>query len=79
MALTRFTRFISRHRQGLGLTIAADGIVTAGQSALLALSGCQQGQGDWSSGLAPAGSTDRLYSRLRAPGARSRTGRSSDW
>jgi diguanylate cyclase (GGDEF)-like protein len=59
--------------QGLGLTIAADGIVTAGQSALLALSGCQQGQGEWISGPVSAAETTMLFqSRLpqapRQPG-----------
>jgi predicted signal transduction protein with EAL and GGDEF domain len=47
--------------QGLGLTIAADGIVTAGQSALLALSGCQQGQGQWISGPVSAAETAVLF------------------
>jgi diguanylate cyclase (GGDEF)-like protein len=47
--------------QGLGLTIAADGIVTAGQGALLALSGCQQGQGQWISGPVSASETTLLF------------------
>ncbi len=51
--------------QGLGLTIAADGIVTAGQSALLAVSGCQEGQGEWISGPVSAAETTLLFqSRL---------------
>jgi diguanylate cyclase (GGDEF)-like protein len=55
--------------QGLGLTIAADGIVTAGQSALLAISGCQEGQGEWISAPVSAAETTLLFqSRLpRAP------------
>jgi hypothetical protein len=51
-------------RQGLGLTIAADGIVTAGQGALLALSGCQQGQGQWISGPVSAAETTLLFQSL---------------
>jgi predicted signal transduction protein with EAL and GGDEF domain len=47
--------------QGLGLTIAADGIVTAAQGALLALSGCQQGQGQWISGPVSAAETALLF------------------
>ena len=51
--------------QGLGLTIAADGIVTAGQSALLAGSGCQEGQGEWISAPVSAAETTLLFqSRL---------------
>jgi EAL domain-containing protein (putative c-di-GMP-specific phosphodiesterase class I) len=47
--------------QGLGLTIAADGIMTAGQSALLAVSGCQEGQGEWISAPVSAAETTLLF------------------
>ena len=51
--------------QGLGLTIAADGILTAGQSAQLTISGCQEGQGEWISAPVSAAETTLLFqSRL---------------
>ena len=50
--------------QGLGLTVAADGIVTAGQGALLVSSGCQQGQGQWISGPVSAAETALLFERV---------------
>jgi EAL domain-containing protein (putative c-di-GMP-specific phosphodiesterase class I) len=47
--------------QGLGLVVAASGIVSQGDSASLLFSGCHEGQGDWVGIPASADSTLRLF------------------
>jgi len=46
---------------GLGLTIAAEGIENASESASLAGNGCQEGQGDWFGGAVSAEETLRFF------------------
>jgi predicted signal transduction protein with EAL and GGDEF domain len=47
--------------QGLGLAVAASGIVSQGDGASLLFSGCHEGQGDWVGIPASADSTLRLF------------------
>jgi EAL domain-containing protein (putative c-di-GMP-specific phosphodiesterase class I) len=49
--------------QGLGLTIAAEGVEAADQEGLLLSSGCEQGQGQLFSGPISAADTVNLFSR----------------
>jgi EAL domain-containing protein (putative c-di-GMP-specific phosphodiesterase class I) len=66
--------------QGLGLAVAASGIVSQGDSASSLFSGCHEGQGDWVGIPASADGTGRFASLRCLHARRSGThGRIRNW